>query len=439
MTIAIGETTVQPTQKPVSLFYIWFAANLTIGDFAIGFIPIALGQPIYPTVIALVIGNLTGGSLLAIMSVVGVRTRKSQMSLSKGPFGRIGSSVMAFLQWGNTLGWLTVNLVLATFALEIIMKGVYFLVPLFIVALIVLTLAYYGHEAIRKFELAMSVVLGILFFIISVEAFLDFRSGVSYAPSPVLPVYAGFGISLAASFSYIMAWGPYASDYSRFVKGKKESSRSFSFTFIGGVVASFWLELLGMAVAIVTGNADANPASALSDYMGQYFIAGMVALFLGGIAANALNLYSNSLSFNTATGRTGRKLPLILGTAIGLSLGFIGYYRFYEFYENFLLLLDYWITPWLGILIAHYFWLKPKLREGSNSGRKYSGAISYALAILISVPFMYPPAYFAGPIGKMLNGVDISYYISFFLAILLYIALNRSGLKVGKRNLATTH
>lgn len=438
MTEESANATIKPNQKPISLFYIWFAANLTIGDFAIGFIPIALGQPLYPTIIALIIGNLTGGSLLAIMSVVGVRTRKSQMSLSDGPFGKIGSSVMAFLQWGNTLGWLTVNLVLATFALEIIMKGVYFLVPLFIVALIVLTLAYYGHEAIRKFELAMSVVLGILFLIISVEAFLDFRSGVSYTSSPVLPVYAGFGISLAASFSYIMAWGPYASDYSRFVTGKRESSRSFSFTFLGGVVASFWLELLGMAVAIVTGNADANPASALADYMGNYFIAGMIALFLGGIAANALNLYSNGLSFNTAVNRTGRKLPLILGTAIAVTLGFVGYYRFYEFYENFLLLLDYWITPWLGILIAHYFWLRPKLKEGDNRGSRYSGALAYSIAILISIPFMYPPAYFAGPIGQMLNGVDISYYVSFFLAILFYIVLNRTGLKVGKTNLATT-
>ncbi len=426
-------------QRPLSLFYIWFAANLTIGDFAIGFIPIELGQPIYPTLTALIIGNVTGGALLGMMSVMGVRTRKSQMSLSFGPFGRAGSSIMAFLQWSNTLGWLTVNLVLASFALEIIMKGVYFLIPLILVALIVLALAYYGHEAIRKFELAMSVALGILFFIISIETIFDFTSGISYTASPVLPVYAGFGITLAASFSYIMAWGPYASDYSRFVGGKKEGSRSFIYTFIGGAAASFWIELLGMAVAIATGNVDENPASALAHYMGSYFIAGMIALFLGGIAANALNLYSNGLSFNTAVNRSGRKLPLVLGTSIGLVLGFIGYNSFYGFYENFLFILDYWITPWLGILIAHYFWLQPRLKDTRITARKYTGAIAYTLAILISIPFMYPPAYFAGPIGLMLNGVDISYYVSFFLAIVLYMALNRNVLPASKRNLATTH
>lgn len=426
------------TQKPISLLYIWFAANLTIGDFAIGFIPIALGQPIGTTIIALILGNITGGALLGMMSVTGVLTRKPQMSLSLGPFGKAGSSVMALLQWGNTLGWLTVNLVLASFALEIILKGVYFVVPLLLVALIVLVLAYYGHEAIRKFELVMSGALGILFLVISIQAINSFMSGSTYSSSPVIPVYAGFGITLAASFSYIMAWGPYASDYSRFVGGRKAKPASFLYSFIGGAVASFWIELLGMAVAILTGNADANPASALADYMGRYFIAGMIALFLGGIAANALNLYSNSLALKTAFGRGGRRIPVLLGTIVGILLGIVGYHSFYDFYENFLFILDYWITPWLGILIAHYFLLHSGSGSARAESRKYSGMIAYVLAIVISVPFMYPPAYFAGPIGALLNGVDISYYISFFLAILIYLALNRSYISARKRNITST-
>lgn len=432
-----GKHYVLITQKPSSLLYIWFAANLTIGDFAIGFIPISLGQPISPTLVALIIGNITGGALLGIMSTMGVLTRKPQMALSLGPFGKPGSSVMALLQWGNTLGWLTVNLVLASFALEIIMKGVYFVIPLLIVAAIVLLLAYYGHEAIRKFELAMSVALGILFLFISIRTVSDFMGGLIYSPAPVLPTYAGFGITLAASFSYIMAWGPYASDYSRFVGGKKEASRSFIYAFSGGAIASFWIEVLGMAVAIATSNSETNPASALATYMGRYFIFGMVALFLGGIAANALNLYSNGLALNTAFPRTGRRVPIFLGTAVAIALGIVGYFRFYDFYENFLLLLDYWITPWLGILIAHYFWLRPKIAGAEISSKKYSGALAYSLAILISVPFMYPPAYFAGPIAVMLNGVDISYYISFFLAVLLYILMNLGTASSGKRNLIT--
>ena len=423
-------------QRPISLFYIWFAANLTIGDFAIGFIPIEMGLSINMTILALIIGNITGGSLLGAMSAIGVTARKPQMELSHGPFGRLGSSVMALLQWGNTLGWLTVNLVLASFALEIIIKGTYYVFLLLIVAVIVLALAYYGHEAIRRFELAMSVALGVLFLIISIRSILDISNGIPYTPSLTASVYAGFGITLAASFSYIMAWGPYASDYSRFVAGRKEKSRSFSFAFLGGAIASFWIEILGMLVAIFTPGNVSNPASALADYMGRYFIAGMVALFLGGIAANALNLYSNGLSFNTALKRSGRRLPILLGTAISVSLGIVGFGNFYGYYENFLFILDYWITPWLGILVAHYFIVNPRLSRASKVPRLYSGAIAYSAAILISIPFMYPPAYFQGPVGAMLNGVDISYYISFVLAVLFYTAINRISMAGRKEQLS---
>ena len=106
------------TMKPSSLFFIWFAANLTIGDFAIGFIPISLGMPVDYAVVALIIGNITGGMLMGMMSMTGALTGKPQMALSLGPFGQLGSRVLAVLQWGNTLGWLTVNLVLASFALH---------------------------------------------------------------------------------------------------------------------------------------------------------------------------------------------------------------------------------------------------------------------------------------------------------------------------------
>ncbi|MDA8142895.1 MAG: cytosine permease [Thermoplasmatales archaeon] len=417
-------TTYAKEQKSVSLFYIWFAANLTIGDFAIGFIPVSLGQPVYPSIIALTIGNITGGLLLAAMSVTGVLTRKPQMALSFGPFGRAGASVMSLLQWGNTLGWLTVNLVLAAFALDIIMGNVNFIIPIAVVATVVLVLAYYGHEAIRKFELAMSVSLGILFLAISLE--FVFNSGsISYSPVPVIPVLSGFGITLASSFSYLMAWGPYAADYSRFVKDRREKSRSFYFTFLGGVIASFWIELLGMGVAIATSDSISNPATALARFMGGYFAVGMIALFLGGIAANAINLYSNGLSLNTVLARTGMKLPIFIGTIVSVALGIIGYYNFYSFYEIFLLILDYWITPWLGILIIHYFYIQRRTGNGTVAVRKFSGISSYCLAVLVSVPFMSPPAYFVGPIAALFNGVDVSYYVSFILAAVFYAVLNR--------------
>lgn len=422
--IGKAEDKISRYMKPSSLFFIWFAANLTIGDFAIGFIPVALGTPISYSVAAMIIGNITGGALLGMMSMVGSSTGKPQMALSLGPFSHTGSRILAVLQWGNTLGWLTVNLILASFALHVIFPGLNYIIPVIIVALIVFVLAYAGHKWIRRFEIAMSVVLGVLFAIVSARYILQFSGAVSYTPLPGNPL-VGFGITLASSFSYIMAWGPYASDYSRYTKSQYSPRKSFTYTYVGGAVASFWIEILGLAVAISAQHYISNPASALAFFMGPYAAIGMMSLFLGGIAANAINLFSNATSIRTAIGKLAGNRALLIGAAVSLILGIVGYGNFYSFYETFLFILDYWITPWLGILIAHYFILGRK--SPASSVRPYSGVAAYIIAIAVSIPFMSPGAVFEGPIAYYLGSVDISYYISFALAILLYITFNNSA------------
>lgn len=413
--------------KPSSLFFIWFAANLTIGDFAIGFIPVSLGTPLNLTILALVIGNVTGGALLSYMSILGVRTRKMQMAQSLGPFGSIGSKVMAVLQWGNTLGWLTVNLVLASFAILVIFRNLYYVVPIILIAVIVFLLAYFGHRAIKAFETVMAVVLGFMFAAITVEWIIHPSGIATYRPPFSASSFVGFGITVAASFSYIMSWGPYASDYSRFVM-KKNQGGTFTFSFLGSVIASFWVEMLGVVIGIASFSYlfsyNFNPATALATYLGPYFVLGMVALFLGGLAANSINLYSNSSSMMVITKKVKRNVGLLIGSVVSVLLGIIGYTSFYSFYETFLYMLDYWITPWLAILIIHYFVVARRDVNGLR-GRKFTGMISYVLAILVSIPFMSQAPYYVGPVARIFGGVDISYYVSFAVAAVLYVSLNR--------------
>lgn len=73
-----------------ALFYIWFASNVTIGDFALGFIPITMGLSISLSIASFLMGTLLGGALLGIMSVTGSRTGVAQMEQAKGAFGRLG-------------------------------------------------------------------------------------------------------------------------------------------------------------------------------------------------------------------------------------------------------------------------------------------------------------------------------------------------------------
>ena len=57
----------------------------------------------------------------------------------------------------------------------------------------------------------------------------------------------------------------------------------------------------------------------------------------------------------------------------------------------------------------------------SIPGVNIAGIFSYFLALIVSIPFMDPGIIYEGIISKLyLGGVDISYYISFILALILY-------------------
>ncbi len=404
--------------NPSELFTLWFAANLTIGDFAIGFIPVLLGLSLTMTFFALVLGNVFGSILLAYMSKTGPLTGLPQMIAGRRSFGSKFGIFMSGLQWLNTLGWLTVNLVLAAFAFTLAFHVPYYEMSIIVLAVIIFIISSSGRKIISYFERIMSVVLGIMFLFIIVSSLFKLPLIYDYKPS-----YYGFGIAfgitLATSFSYIMSWGPYAGDYSRYNK----EQNTFIYTFSGGFIASLWAEIAGVFVAILSFNPSGNPAIDLKSVLGPYGIIGLFAIFLGGIAADAINLYSNSVSLKTTGIKMKRINAVIIGIVAAVILAIITYSKFYAFYEDFLFILDYWITPWLGIMIADFFIInKNKKFDIKNiPGFNRPGIFSYFMALIISVPFMDPGVIYEGIISKLyLGGVDISYYISFIIALLLY-------------------
>src|SRR5207245_9085419 len=74
-----------------------------------------------------------------------------------------------------------------------------------------------GHNLIQAFERYLALILGILFGIATVIALTHGSTIAAWQPKPVGSTLALFAIVLAVSFSYIMSWSPYASDYSRYL------------------------------------------------------------------------------------------------------------------------------------------------------------------------------------------------------------------------------
>ena len=412
---------------PFQLFPLWLGANLTIADYALGFLPVALGLPWWLTILAILVGNLAGGLVLGLAAAMGPGAGYPQLVLGRRAFGRLGGYLPAALNWVSTVGWFTVNNILGAFGLQILFPGISFAAAALILVIVQVLLAVYGHNMIHIYERIMSVVLGVLFLVATIVTLAQGQRLAAFVPhtTGLLPLFA---VVLAGAFSYIASWAPYASDYSRYMPPSTKVWSSIGWTWLGSALASAWLELLGAAVAILAGVQSKDPIAALRAVMGWFGLPAVIAVILGGTAADALNLYSNSLSARALDVRLPRWLLALVAGAVGLAGSLYGSGRFGHFYEDFLLLLGYWVTPWLGVLCVDFF-LTGKSGEDMNrqprtiNGR---GLGAYLAGILISVPFMSSP-FFTGPIASKIGGADFSFYIGFVVAGLLYLLLSKAG------------
>ena len=134
------------------LLWLWLAANLTIADYAIGFVPVALGLSVGPAILALALGNILGGLVLAWSAAMGPAAGYPQMFIGRRAFGRVGGYIPAALNWLSTAGWFTVNTILGAFAIQLLLPGLPFWVAATILVVVQTLLVIYGHNLIQEFE-----------------------------------------------------------------------------------------------------------------------------------------------------------------------------------------------------------------------------------------------------------------------------------------------
>jgi nucleobase:cation symporter-1, NCS1 family len=415
------------------LLWLWLAANLTIADYAIGFVPVALGLSVGPAILALALGNILGGLVLAWSAAMGPAAGYPQMFIGRRAFGRVGGYVPAALNWLSTAGWFTVNTILGAFAIELLLPGLPFWLAAAILVLVQTLLVIYGHNVIQEFERYMVLVLGLLFAIATVIALTHSSAIAAWHPKPFAGTLTLFAIVLAVSFSYIMSWSPYASDYSRYLPEITSRSYIAIYVFIGAVLASFLTEVVGLLVAIIAPTG-ATPIAALKTVMGGFGAFAVVAVILGATTANVLNLYSNTMSAKVLDIRLQRWHLAIIGGVLGFILALLGYKNFTQNYQNFLIVLDYWIMPWLAVVLLDFYVFRHREPMGFSQAVpiNWNGLIAWLIGLGVSLLFISEPFKVLGlkvhgPLASWFGDADFGYFIGFIVAGVVYLILNRGA------------
>jgi NCS1 family nucleobase:cation symporter-1 len=418
---------------PRSLFGIWTSTNLTLGAFVTGALGIQLGLSLWQAAIGLVLGAVLGALLIPVMSYVGFKLGIPQMLMTRPVFGFLGAVVPVVIAWLNFLGWFTILDVLGAMALQTAF-GLPLVPGLIILSLITIAIAVVGHDLVHTAEKWIAIVVGLVFVVLAVQSFGSVHW--SYAGDPTVHGAARwglFGLVVAIAFSYAgPGYTPYASDYTRYLPLNTRFRSIFAPSFLGMSISTSLAFLLGALMTTV--DAKAGSTDLIGQVAGGFKVPAMLALALGTVGANIMNVYSGGLTALVAGFRVPRWVSALAIGVIGTALACWFRINFVSNYEQYLLLVLYTVPAMDALFLVDFYLVRKGryearlFRAGQSGGPAVNprAYIAYLLGMAVCVPFMSSTVY-TGPIAKWLDGADLSYVVSMVVAGAVYYGLSRQA------------
>jgi NCS1 family nucleobase:cation symporter-1 len=415
--------------RPLQLFWTWTSPNMEFATVFVGLLGILLGLSFWETFLAIVIGTALGSITQGILSASGPQYGVPQMVLSRRGFGYWGNALPAGINSVVAgIGWFAVNSVSGALALNALTHLPEVLCLLIVVAL-QLAVAFLGHNLIHAFERYAFPVLVIIFLIASAWTLSKAHPGATHQTIP-----GAFLIELGATFGYAVGWNPYASDYTRYFKPDADKKAIAFWAGLGLLLSCVLLETVGAAAGTIAGVvSNANPTAGWTGIFPTWLRdLTLLAIVIGGIAANALNIYSGAISFTAI----GFKLPLAarraivaLGFgAIGFFVGWAGLHNAGSDYNNFLLIIAYWIAPWLAVVFCDMYLRRrqdPAQIERLLFNRKYTnwaGPVAMVVGAGISIWLFSNQTKYIGLVPKHAPGTgDLTFEVGFVLTAVIYL------------------
>jgi NCS1 family nucleobase:cation symporter-1 len=352
--------------RPRSLFWPWFASNISVLGISYGAFTLAFGVSFGQAVIAGVVGIVVSFALCGVIALAGKRGSAPTMVLSRAAFGVNGNRVTAALSWLLTVGWETVLVILATLATATVFTRLGWgggtgtkVVALVVVSAVTVLAGVAGFAVVMRLQTVITVVTAVLtvVYLVLTAGHIHW-SAVSALPAGSTQQVIGALVFLMTGFG--LGWVNAAADYSRYLPRSVSSRGVFGWTTFGAALGPVVLLIFGLLLAgSATSLSDAigaDPIGALTTLLPTWFLVPFaIAAVLGLIGGAVLDIYSSGLALLTAGVRIPRPLAagvdgvlMIAGTVYVVFFGtsFIG-----EF-QGFLITLGVPVAAWCGVMLA---------------------------------------------------------------------------------------
>ncbi|MBD8079901.1 purine-cytosine permease family protein [Cellulosimicrobium arenosum] len=357
------------TGNPMQLFWVWFAANISVLGLPLGVALVASGLSVWQAVIAAVLGAFGSFAVVGVISIAGRRGGAPSLTLSRATFGVRGNIGPTIVSLCSRLGWETVNTSTAALAFVTICsiafgtgaaaKQVPVLTIIGVVLFVACTVAVsgLGHAAILVvqkwstwiFGAINLVVIGFLVVNIDWSAVLQAR-GASTAV-----VITGIG-TIAAGTG--IGWANSGADMARYQSPSATAGRLIASASAGAGIPLVIMISMGSMLGTSSSRVleSPNPLDAIRDTLPTgVAIVYLIVSFAGLLLSNHLSVYSAGLTTLTLGVRLERVYAVVVDVVITTTASLCFLLIADDFYGPFITFISLLAVPiiaWVGVFLV---------------------------------------------------------------------------------------
>src|SRR5215470_20378293 len=295
-----------------SQFTLWLAANLQITAIVTGALAVVFGGDVLWSLVALLLGQVIGGTVMALHAAQGPQLGLPQMISSRVQFGVYGAILPIVAVCLMYIGFSASGCVLAGQATAQLL-GVGEAAGILIFSCLIVVVTLFGYRVIHVLGRVASVV-GIVVF--------AYMFGRLFATHDVAALLAErhfslsrFLLAMSLSASWQIAYGPYVADYSRYLPRDTSVLRVFAVVGLGSIIGSQISMTFGVFAAALAGAQFEHHEVAYIVGLGASGLAASLLYFgiaFGKVTVTSLNAYGSFMSMATMVSafQRGVRIPV---------------------------------------------------------------------------------------------------------------------------------
>jgi len=424
--------------KPWHQLAFWWGSNVNVFNVVLGGVVVSIGLTFWWALIAICAGTVIGALLIALHATQGPRLGVPQTIQSRGQFGFYGAAFMFPCVLALNIGFIAAQFVIQAQALTGVTSAL--TIPGWIVLLAIpsLIIGIYGYRWIHRTIQATAVVVSVSLVIMLIQALLHGHLPASQTTATA-PSAGLFMAGVALLVIDMLSFGPFVSDYTRYLPRDINGRRLFWAIYTGNVAATIFSCAIGAYITALLPKL--GPVSAVGAISGKW---ALIVMAVSLIDAGTFNAYTGAfqlLAIATMWRRLKpesvavRVIPFTAVMAAGVVIALYGYQSFVTNLTNFLDVLLVVFIPWSAVNLADYFAVRhgqyhvPSFFDpkGGAYGRlAWRGLLAYAIGLAVEWPFVYQPDY-TGPLVSKLGGADISWLVGWIIPAAAYLLLVQIG------------